>query len=158
MPQYKEGPSDGPVGSLRTDCPTDLCSLPAIALPPEHAGRSLRTLLNILVQSLLFLFWSPHSMWSSCSRDQIRAAVGTYATAVWQCQIPNPLCWAGDPTCVLALEKTQILLHHGRSSDDLCFLTQSINGYPHTCEKKFTNKVQISESSLTPTPAPTPQS
>ena len=35
---------------------------------------------------IIFLFWSPHSIWSSWTRDQIQATVATYAAAA----MPDP--------------------------------------------------------------------
>ena len=49
---------------------------------------------------LFFLFWPSRSLWCSQARDQIQAAVVTYAAGSF-----NPLCRAWDRTCVLVLQK-----------------------------------------------------
>ena len=41
----------------------------------------LRELARVFVFVFFFLFWPPHSTWSSQARDQIQAAVATEASA-----------------------------------------------------------------------------
>ena len=40
---------------------------------------------------IIFLFWPPHSIWSSWTRDQIQATVATYAAAAMP--DPSPTVW-----------------------------------------------------------------
>ena len=49
---------------------------------------------------IFFLFWPPWGIWSSWARGQIQAAVGTWSF--------NPVCWAGDRTCVLVRSRCHL--------------------------------------------------
>ena len=46
-----------------------------------HSDSFLDCLTNTVLL-FLYLFWLPHSVWSSQARDQIRASVGTYAATL----------------------------------------------------------------------------
>ena len=51
-----------------------------------------------------FLFWPPCSLW--CSRTGIISEPQMQPKLQrWQCWILNPLCWARDGTCILALPR-----------------------------------------------------
>ena len=56
---------------------------------------------HMVILSILSLFFGPpHDIWSSQARDQIRAAAVAMLTVIL-----NPLCWAGDWTCVPVLQR-----------------------------------------------------
>ena len=61
-----------------------------------------------------FLFWLPHGIWS------FEPQLGPKAQ-LWQCWIFNPLRWAGDWTCIPALQ-TQSRSHRTVAKTPLCFL------------------------------------
>ena len=76
-----------------------------------------------------FSFFATCNILSSQASDQIWAAVATYA---------RPLCWAGDWTCILALQMLPIPFHHSRNSPTfleywLCNNVLSI--YKHLCQR-----------------------
>ena len=52
-----------------------------------------------------FSFWPSRGMWSCLGRNQIQAAVSTSKVQLRQCWISNPLCQAGDWTCVPVLPR-----------------------------------------------------
>ena len=53
-----------------------------------------------------FFFWPPQGIWSSQARDQIPAAVLTYVLCICgNTGSFNPLCWAGERTWVLLLQR-----------------------------------------------------
>ena len=56
-----------------------------------------KSYLHLRLWVFLFLFWPPHSIWSSQARDQIQLQSGP-TLKLQQYQILNPLCWAGDWT------------------------------------------------------------
>lgn len=77
--------------------------------PTPHCGMSgiYFKIIQTDRQSFLFvfLFWPTHGIWSSQSRDQIRATV---ATCVAAAAVPGPssqLCCAGDRPCVLMVQR-----------------------------------------------------
>lgn len=58
---------------------------------------------TFLPSSFFFLFWPPHSIWSSRARDHIRAIVVTYKVAA-AIPILNPPCRAQDQTHIPELQ------------------------------------------------------
>ena len=52
-----------------------------------------------------FLFWLPHSIWSSRPVIRFKPQLQPTSQQLWQRQILNPLCQARDQTCALALRR-----------------------------------------------------
>ena len=74
--------------------------------------------LSFLLLFFFFLFWPLHGIWSFQARDQIRATVATYTTAV-ATQDPLTHCagpdW-GSNLCPDAAEMPPTLLCHSKNS------------------------------------------
>lgn len=76
----------------------------------DHPLAQIPTSILPVFLSFFFLFWLPHSIWSSWARDQIRAEAVTYTTAV---AMPDPLTHFARPgieLCTNIPEMLQILL------------------------------------------------
>ena len=91
-------------------CTHSIQNFPGQRLNPHHrCNQSQCWILNLLSHegtpkslNLFFLFWLPHGIWSSQTRDQIWATVVTYAAAVGSF---NLLCWEDYWTCIPVLKR-----------------------------------------------------